>query len=357
VISSVAGAANTSIAGAMNDSSQSFMRSLLAHTGTRQPAAPGGALPYSAYSALALADPGNPAMAPIPGMLSIAGTDSQAAAPAAAAPRYRAWFEGYASTSRTGPQNAFPGDRRNIYGGVAGFGMTLMPGVNAAVSIDQGRTNISLPVDSQTGRLDLTQFGASLNFESGPWGLAFAGVGGFGSIHSSRVSGASLATASYGSNLWSASTELSYYWSSGAWRLVPKAGFDWTASRIDAFGENGGDLPVTSVEQKTRRLRTFGGTEVGYTTYNGGMMQDVSAYARVAGVLSQSVDPLLLTAESGGAAPRTINGVFDDKVEFDAGIGFTLRVTQMVKLYALYDGAWRKTYDSHTGTVGLEVRW
>ncbi len=341
----------------MNDSSQSFMRSLLAHTGTRQPAAPGGALPYSAYSALALADPGNPAMAPIPGMLSIAGTDSQAAAPAAAAPRYRAWFEGYASTSRTGPQNAFPGDRRNIYGGVAGFGMTLMPGVNAAVSIDQGRTNISLPVDSQTGRLDLTQFGASLNFESGPWGLAFAGVGGFGSIHSSRVSGASLATASYGSNLWSASTELSYYWSSGAWRLVPKAGFDWTASRIDAFGENGGDLPVTSVEQKTRRLRTFGGTEVGYTTYNGGMMQDVSAYARVAGVLSQSVDPLLLTAESGGAAPRTINGVFDDKVEFDAGIGFTLRVTQMVKLYALYDGAWRKTYDSHTGTVGLEVRW
>ncbi len=70
-----------------------------------------------------------------------------------------------------------------------------------------------------------------------------------------------------------------------------------------------------------------------------------------------SIDPLLLTAETGGIAPRTINGVFDDKVEFDAGIGFSLRITQMVKVYALYDGAWRKTYDSHTGTLGVEVRW
>ena len=358
VISYTSGAVNGSATSGMFDASQSFMRRLLAHTNTQLPAVQTTALPFAdtGSGALALADPLAPPPPAIPGLLAIADTKAQAAQAAATpAPRYRTWFEGYASATRTGPQDLFPGDHRSIYGGVAGVGMTLVPGVNASLSVDQGRTEIDLPIDQQNGRLDLTQIGAALNFENGPWALGVAGVAGFGNIHSSRISGTTEATASYGSRLWAASTELSYYWSSGAWRVVPKAGLDWMATRIDAFSETGGSVPVNSAVQNSNRFRTFGGAEVGYTTYPNGMMQDVSVYARVVDVLSQSVDPLVLTAT--GAATRTINGVFDDKVELDAGAGYSVRVAPMVKLYALYDGAWRKTYYSHTGTLGVEVRW
>src|SRR5262245_14919626 len=52
------------------------------------------------------------------------------------APRYRTWFEGYGISARTEAQGDFVGDKSKTYGGVAGFGARLAPGVNVGFSVD-----------------------------------------------------------------------------------------------------------------------------------------------------------------------------------------------------------------------------
>src|ERR1700730_7357167 len=53
------------------------------------------------------------------------------------APRFRTWGEAYGISARTSAQGVFVGDRRQTWGGVAGLGARLAPGVNVGVSVDQ----------------------------------------------------------------------------------------------------------------------------------------------------------------------------------------------------------------------------
>jgi hypothetical protein len=52
-------------------------------------------------------------------------------------PRFRTWGEVYGISARTGAQADFVGDRRQTWGGVAGLGAMVLPGVNVGVSVDQ----------------------------------------------------------------------------------------------------------------------------------------------------------------------------------------------------------------------------
>src|SRR5436190_4260928 len=128
-------------------------------------------------------------------------------------PRYRAWGEAYGISTRTGAQLDFVGDRRQIWGGVAGVGATVAPGVNLGVSVDQSRTAIDVPLALQSATLDLTQFGFNASIDKGPWTWAIALVHGFGTVNSSRDTGLGIANASYNGRIDGALTELSYYWS------------------------------------------------------------------------------------------------------------------------------------------------
>src|SRR4029079_3763408 len=91
----------------------------------------------------------------------------------------------------------FVGDRRQTWGGVAGGGATVAPGVNLGVSIDQSRTPIDVPRALQSASLDLTQFGFNASIDKGPWTWAVALVHGFGNINSSRDTGFGVASAGY----------------------------------------------------------------------------------------------------------------------------------------------------------------
>ena len=53
------------------------------------------------------------------------------------APRFRTWGETYGISVNTGAQADFVGDHRQTWGGVAGLGATVAPGVNLGVSVDQ----------------------------------------------------------------------------------------------------------------------------------------------------------------------------------------------------------------------------
>jgi hypothetical protein len=123
--------------------------------------------------------------------------------------RYRTWFEGYGINTTTDAQGTFVGDRRKMYGGLAGAGMTVTPGVTFGLSVDRNTTDADLP--GASGRIDMTQIGALGSFEKGPWTLGVTVIHGFGDVNSSRFDGGGTSTAAYHARLWGTMAELSYY--------------------------------------------------------------------------------------------------------------------------------------------------
>jgi outer membrane autotransporter protein len=285
-----------------------------------------------------------------------ADLDSMPQAAAQAGDRYRVWFEGYGMRTRMDPRGDFAGDRRRIFGGVAGIGMRLAPGVSAGLSVDQSRTDVDVTPLAQSSRIDLTQVGGNLAFESGPWLLGIAAIHGFGNVDSLRGTGAPSVT-SYDTKLWGALTELSYLWSLGNWRVVPKIGMDWTRTHSDAFIESGGVQPLVGSTQDAERSRVFAGAELGHTWLAGRTVMDFSVYGRGVNIMSLHAGGLTVVPVSGGALPRYIAGVSEDRLGFDTGAALSVRLSPRARLYAVYDGRFRGNFDSHAGTIGLDVRW
>jgi uncharacterized protein with beta-barrel porin domain len=270
--------------------------------------------------------------------------------------RYRIWFEAYGQRTRMDPRGDFAGDKRRIVGGVAGLGMQLAPGISVGVSVDQSRTDIDIAPLAQSARIDLTQLGGNVAFESGPWTLGIAGIHGFGDVDSQRGTGAPSVT-SYDTRLWGALVELSYYWSSGPWRVVPKIGTDWARAKSDAFVETGGTQPVAGSGQIAERARIFGGAEVGYTWLVNDTMMDVSVYGRGVDMVARHPGGLTIAPVTPGPQPRFLAGVTEDRLGVDAGAAFTVRLSSSTRLYAVYDARFRGNFESHAGTLGLEMRW
>jgi uncharacterized protein with beta-barrel porin domain len=276
-------------------------------------------------------------------------------------PSYRFWTEGYGLRSHTGGQNAFTGDNRRSFGGIVGIGATLPSGWSYGLSVDQGQIKINVRDVPQSSRIDLTQFGGNVAYETGPWTFTAAGIYGFGDVKSQRADAGGVNVANYDVSLWGTIGEISYYWSSGsssaAWRVVPKIGIDWTHIAIDPFTESGGAIPVIATSQTTDRGRVFAGAEVGYSWLVNKSLYDIAGYARVVDIFSQNVDSVLARATNGAALPRLVAGVTDDRFEFDAGLSTSVKLSDALRLYAIYDGRFRDNFTSHAGTIGFEYRW
>ncbi len=180
------------------------------------------------------------------------------------APAFRMWGETYGISATNGAQGDFASDRRQTWGGVAGFGGRIAPGVNVGISVDQSHTAIDVPLALQSAGLDLTQFGFNASVDEGPWTWAIALVHGFGQINSTRDTGAGFAGAGYGAHIDGALTELSYYWSLDQSRIVPKAAFEYVRAVTGSFQEMGGLDPVAATGTTLERSRILVGAEIGH---------------------------------------------------------------------------------------------
>jgi uncharacterized protein with beta-barrel porin domain len=277
----------------------------------------------------------------------------------AAVQRYRGWLEGYGSAARNDAQDAFTGDHRRTFGGIAGIGAAITPDVNIGFSVDQSRTDVDVTAQPQHSKMDVTQLGLLLSANSGPWTFGVAGVYGFGRTHSSRLDAVGESTASYGTKMYGVIGEASYYWFNRDFRLVPKVGVDWTRVVVDSYSEVGGSLPVTGSEQVTERARVYGAVEIGYRTNADARIYDFSIYGKFIEIVSQDVGDLAITpaTAAAGFVPGVIPGVVDARFEFATGAAFNVRLSSDMQLYANYSGRFRDGYESHAGSVGVEVRW
>jgi uncharacterized protein with beta-barrel porin domain len=270
--------------------------------------------------------------------------------------RYRTWFEGYGINTTTDAQGAFLGDRRKMYGGLAGAGMTVTPGVTLGVSVDRNTTDVDMP--GASGRIDMTQIGALGSFEQGPWTLGVTVIHGFGDVNSSRFESGGTSTASYHARLWGTMAELSYYVAlPNNWRFVPKLSFDWLRSTTGAFVESGGTNPLSGSSVTATRIRMLAGGEIGHTWLLGRQMFDFAVYARLVDNLAQNIDDLIINDTSVLTTPQFVTGVRESTLGADAGATFSVKVSQVARIYAVYDGRFRSNLTSHAGTVGAEFRW
>jgi uncharacterized protein with beta-barrel porin domain len=271
--------------------------------------------------------------------------------------RYRVWFEGYGLRSRTDSQGDFAGDRRKTAGGVAGVGVTVAPGFNVGLSVDQSHTKIDITGLTQSGRIDLTQIGAIAAYETGPWNFGAILIHGFADVHSSRTDGFGTSTAAYDARLWGAMAEASYYQAlPHNSRIVPKLSFDWVESRTDAFTETGG-APVMGSAVTASRARMLIGGELGHSWLVQRTIMDFSAYGKLVDNLSQRLGDLQISDPTAGTLPRLVGGVRETKFGADTGATLAAKLSDAVRVYAVYDGRFRGNFTSHTGTVGAEFRW
>jgi uncharacterized protein with beta-barrel porin domain len=278
------------------------------------------------------------------------------ASEAAEAPRFRAWVEGYGMSSKTDAQGDFAGDRRTTYGGVAGIGATVLPGVSVGLSVDQSHSKIDVPLAFQWATLDLTQVGANFAIDKGPWTLAGAYVHGFGKINSNRDAGAVFVTANYNASLDGAIIELDYYWMKDEFRLVPKLAFEYVRSQTDGFTEQGTNpFLVTASGATAERARALIGVEIGRYFIVDRKILDLSAYGKFVDNFHQSFSPV--TVSIGGFQPVTVQGIGESRHGVDAGAAASLSLSNTFRLYARYDGKFREHFESHQGTAGLEVKW
>lgn len=269
-------------------------------------------------------------------------------------PRYRTWFEGYGISVRTDAQGDFVGDKRKTFGGVAGFGARVAPGVNLGFSVDQSHTDIDVPLALQSATLDLTQIGVNGSVDKGPWTWAFAVVHGFGKVHSTRDTGLGLATAGYRAAVDGALTEISYYWTRDQMRIVPKGALEYVRATSVAFREAGGLGPLNVGSTALSRARVMIGAEIGRYFIFDRKILDLSAYGKLVDNFYQNLGSVQVSL---GAQSIVVPGIGESRYGMDAGASASLSLTNTARLYVNYDGKFRNELRSHQGTVGFEYRW
>ncbi|HYI29698.1 MAG TPA: autotransporter outer membrane beta-barrel domain-containing protein [Bradyrhizobium sp.] len=283
---------------------------------------------------------------------------AQAGGAETVAERYRVWMEGYGLRSRFDARADFSGDSRKTYGGLAGASVNFAPGLTAGLSIDQSRTDVDITGFAQSGRIDLTQFGAMIAYENGPWNFGINVIRGFGDLHSSRIEFGGQSTTAYQAKLWAAMAELSYFWSlPDNWRFAPRLSFDWTRTRTDAFAETGGFAPVAGGTGGARRVRMLIGGEVGHSWFVSRTIMDFSIYGRLVNNLSQSFETIKITDSVGTNPALFVSGLHESKLGADAGATLSAKISDVMRLYAVYDGRYRSNFTSHSGTAGVEFRF
>jgi uncharacterized protein with beta-barrel porin domain len=270
------------------------------------------------------------------------------------APQFRTWGEAYGISVTTGAQADFVGDHRQTWGGVAGLGATVAPGVNLGVSLDQSRTAIDVPLALQSATLDLTQFGFNASVDKGPWTWAVALVHGFGKINSSRDTGFGTASAGYNARIDGALTELSYYWNIDQSRIVPKAALEYVRATTGSFQEVGGLDPLMATGASVERSRILLGAEVGHYWISDQKIFDLSAYGKFVDNTMQNFSSITVSL---GAESITVQGIGESRYGADAGASASLSLSNTARLYLNYDAKFRTALQSHQGTLGLELKF
>jgi autotransporter-associated beta strand protein len=240
------------------------------------------------------------------------------------------------------------GGRRSALGIAGGVSIAAAPGLTMALGIDRGRVDVDVLGALETGRVELTEIGASLRYDTGAFSASLALVQGFGNANTRRaIIGNS--TARYDVRVTGAAFDMGYALNMGGWSLRPEAGIDWVRLSTDAFTETD-SLGLIAGGTTARQVRATAGLSVGRDF--GGVT--LSARARYLAVLEESARrvPVAFALAPTRALTMTAPGEPDGAL-VGARIGVPL--SKAASFAISYDGRFGGSYTSHAGTATIRV--
>jgi autotransporter-associated beta strand protein len=238
--------------------------------------------------------------------------------------------------------------RRDAWGLAGGFGLALASGVTLGVGIERGWLDIDVPGALETGNLALTEFGAALRVDSGPFSASLAAVHGFGDAETRRtIIGGS--DADYDVRLTGVALDFGYVIDMRGWTLRPQAGLDYIRLSTDPFTESD-TLGLVVADQSEDRVRASAGLSIGRDF--GGFA--FSASARYLAVLSGGERSLPVAF---AIAPGRILDMSAPSEPDGALLGARLAVplSPGTTFFVGYGGRFGGDYETHAGTAGFRV--
>ncbi len=240
--------------------------------------------------------------------------------------------------------------RRDAWGLAGGFGLALAPGVTLAAGIDHGQLDIDVPGALETGEVELTEIGAALRFDSGPFTASLAAVHGFGNAETRRtIIGQS--DADYDVRLTGVGLDLSYAIETGGWTLRPGAGLDYISLSTDGFTESD-TLGLIVADQSADRVRASAGLSIERDF--GGVA--LSASARYLAVLSgdERSLPVAFAIAPGRILDMSAPGEPDGLL---LGARLAVPLSPAATFFIGYGGRFGGDYEAHAGTAGIRMRF
>lgn len=240
--------------------------------------------------------------------------------------------------------------RRDAWGLAGGFGVAVAPGVTLGLGVDHGNLDIDVPGADEEGDVELTEIGAVLRIDSGPFAASLALVHGFGEAETLRtIIGSS--RADYDVRLTGGAVDFGYAIETGGWTIRPVAGLDYLHLSTDAFTETD-TLGLIAARQGFDRVRASGGVEVSRDF--GGIA--IGASARYLAVLDGDERTLPVAF---AAAPGRLLDMTGPSEPDTLMIGARARVplSPNAALSLSYGGRFGSGYDGHAATAGVTITW
>jgi hypothetical protein len=262
------------------------------------------------------------------------------------------WFNGYGWFGKRGANGEIAGDERHGRGVSLGYANSLGKGFRGGVGFDKGETKLTLDTVGESGTVDLTQFGAHLDYERGGLRLRFANANGWGNV-TTQTAPTDLeffTNANYGLTTTSLSGEASYAVSLGKWKVTPNTGIEWRRVKNDSFTE-AGTFGLAANAHTTTWNRGWAGTAVERPIGEGGLFK---VYGRAT---FNGNDRVLLPVTFAILGGGTMNLESPDygKIGSEAGASILFPVTKNAFLYAAYDTRIRGNLTLNNITGGFKL--
>lgn len=253
--------------------------------------------------------------------------------------------EGWAETYRFRVNQS---ERRDAWGLAGGFGVAVAPGVTLGLGVDHGRLDIDVPGADEEGDVELTEIGAVLRVESGPFTASLAAVHGFGEAETLRtIIGSS--RADYDVRVTGGALDFGYAIETDGWTIRPVAGLDYLHLSTDAFAETD-TLGLIAAERDFDQVRVSGGVEIGRDFGGIAIGGSVRYLAVVDGSerglpVAFAAAPGRLLDMTGPNEPDTLMVGVRARIPLAPNAAFTIG----------YGGRFGEGYNAHVATAGIGV--
>ena len=262
------------------------------------------------------------------------------------------WFNGYGWFGKRGANGEIAGDNRHGKGVSGGFAASLGHGFRGGVGFDQGTTKLTLSTVGESGTVELTQFGAHLDYDQRRFHLRFANTNGWGNIET-RTTPTDLNFATntrYGLTTNSLSGEASYALPVGKWKLTPHSGVEWRRVKNDSFTETG-TFGLSAATHTTNWTRGWTGVSVEHPLGKEGL---VKIYERAT---FNGHDRVLLpvTFSTLGGDGMKLESPDYGNIGSEAGASVQVPISHNAFLYAAYDSRIRGNLTLNAVSGGFKL--